>query len=116
MPEAGKNVQRRENEIMRKKQKNPMPLLRVLKKDFEKNWMMYLLVLPVLAYYIIFCYVPMSGLLIAFQNYKQTLGNTFFENIMSSKWIGFKHFTDFFTGTYFTQILWNTVKISFTNI
>ncbi len=109
------------NDSMKKTTTGPVTkkkdcLVKILKNDFRKNWMMYLLVLPVLAYYIIFCYVPMSGLLISFQNYRQVLGNSFCENIFSSEWIGFKHFTDFFTGTYFTQILWNTIKISFTNI
>lgn len=88
----------------------------VIRKDWEKNKLMYLMVLPVLIYYIIFCYLPMSGLLIAFQDYKQVLGNTFFENILSSQWVGFKHFTDFFKNVHFTQTLWNTARISFLSI
>lgn len=45
------------------------------RKDFKRNWGLYLLVLPVLAYYIIFNYVPMYGILIAFKDYKIKSGN-----------------------------------------
>ena len=41
----------------------------IVKKDFRLNWSLYLLVLPVLAFYIIFCYKPMYGIIIAFENY-----------------------------------------------
>ena len=61
----------------------------------------YLLVLPVLAYYIIFAYGPMGGLIIAFKNFKPTLG------IFDSPWAkdyGFQHFLAFFNSIYFTPV------------
>ena len=48
--------------------------------DLRKNWTLYMLVLPVIAYYVIFCYRPMYGVLIAFKNYKPRLG------ILGSPW------------------------------
>ena len=45
-----------------------------LKRDWHENWPLYALLIPVLAYFIIFSYVPMSGILMAFQDYKVTRG------------------------------------------
>ena len=56
----------------------------------KRNWQLYLLLLPVVAYFIIFHYIPMSGLQIAFKNYSVRLG------FWNSKWVGLKHFHRFF--------------------
>lgn len=84
----------------------------IVKKDFKKNWGLYLMILPVLAYYIIFCYAPMYGALIAFKDYKPKLG------ILGSPWANpfYKHFVSFFTGPYFLRLLRNTLKISITSL
>lgn len=71
-----------------------------IKKDFRKNWFVYLLAVPVLVWFFVFCYAPMWGILIAFKDYKPLLG------FAHSHWVGFKQFTDFFEGPYF----WRTVK------
>ncbi|MBR2282672.1 MAG: sugar ABC transporter permease [Spirochaetales bacterium] len=86
------------------------PLSSRMRKDWQKYKGLYLLFIPVLAYYIIFQYGPMAGLLIAFQNYKPIRG------IFGSKWVGFKNFKDFFTSYYFWRVLKNTLKISVTNL
>lgn len=75
--------------------------------NFRKNKALYWMILPVLAYVIIFNYIPMLGLTMAFQNYSLTGG------IFGSKWIWFKNFQDFFTGLYFQRTLTNTLLISF---
>lgn len=80
------------------------------KKDFQKNWSLYLMVLPVMAFYIIFCYVPMYGALIAFQNYSPALG------ILGSEWVGFRNFTVFFTSPDFFKLLRNTLTISISSL
>ena len=67
----------------------------------------YLLLLPALIYVIIFNYVPMYGLQIAFKNFKVTLG------MSDSPWIGFRNFTDFFNGFYFKNLMINTFALSF---
>lgn len=76
------------------------------KHDFLMNWRLYLLALPVVLYFLIFNYLPMGGLIMAFQDYTPTKG------IFSSEWVGFKNFIDFFTAPNFLQILRNTFVIS----
>ncbi|MDW7657784.1 MAG: ABC transporter permease subunit [Bacillota bacterium] len=75
--------------------------------EIWRNRTIYLLALPVLAYYIIFAYIPMYGVTIAFKDYSPRLG------ILGSQWIGFRHFTSFFTSFYFFRIVRNTFLISF---
>ena len=76
------------------------------KKDFFKNWQVYLILLPVVIYFIIFAYVPMVGLTMAFQQFNIHRG------WMDSPWVGFQHFTDFFSSHHFNRILRNTFLIS----
>lgn len=83
---------------------------RRLGKDWKKNRSLYLLVLPVVLFYIIFCYVPMYGIVIAFQNYDPAWGFT------GSPWVGLQNFKDFFSSIYFFRILKNTLNISFTGL
>jgi len=66
----------------------------------------YLLLLPAVAYVLIFDYAPMYGLQIAFKNYKVSLG------MAGSKWIGFRNFTDFFNSYSFPQLMKNTFVLS----
>ncbi|MDQ0873940.1 putative aldouronate transport system permease protein [Paenibacillus sp. V4I3] len=76
------------------------------KRDFLLNKYLYLMMVPVLAYYFIFHYAPMYGALIAFKEYTPNKG------ILGSEWVGFQHFNDFFSSYYFWRILKNTVIIS----
>ncbi len=78
--------------------------------DLLMNKSLYLLAIPVIAYFIIFYYVPMGGLAMAFENFKPQRG------IFDSEWVGFKHFIDFFTGPNFLRILRNTLVISLLNL
>lgn len=77
-----------------------------IEKDFKHNKILFLLILPVLVYIIVFHYIPMSGIIMAFQNYKPALG------ILGSKFVGFRHFKDFFSSIYFQRTLSNTIAIS----
>ena len=70
----------------------------------------YLMFLPAIVYLIIFSYLPMYGLQIAFKNYRMSLG------ISDSPWIGFQHFVDFFNGYSFKDLLVNTFAISIYSI
>ena len=81
-------------------------LKRTLSRDFKMNKYKYLLVLPVIIYLILFAYKPMYGVIIAFKDYKPATG------IMQSKWVGFKHFRNFFNDVYFWRLLRNTFTIS----
>lgn len=78
-----------------------------IRKDLRRNWIIYLMALPVIAYYLIFHYGPMYGLLIAFKDYSPAQG------IWGSPWVGFKHFDSFFNGIYFWRLIRNTVLINF---
>ena len=78
--------------------------------DFRQNKMVYLMWLPVLAFYLIFHYAPMGGLVIAFQNYKP------FKGIAKSKFVGLEHFQEFLTGTYAWRTIRNTLVISLLQI
>ncbi|MGG1516700.1 ABC transporter permease subunit [Paenibacillus oryzisoli] len=64
------------------------------------------MILPVLAYYVLFHYAPMYGALIAFKNYSPMKG------ILGSPWVGFAHFESFFSSYYFWRIFKNTILIS----
>jgi len=84
-----------------------------LKRDLKKNRSAYLLFLPVLAYYLVFCYKPMYGLIIAFKDFNP------FQGIIASPWApghGLKHFQDFFGSIYFGRLLKNTLTLSISNL
>lgn len=75
-------------------------------KDFKRNKMVYLMALPAIVMVILFCYLPMFGLALAFENYKPKLG------IFGSPFVGLKHFLDFFQSMYFVRVLKNTLVLS----
>ena len=77
-----------------------------LGRKIWKHRAFYLLLLPAVAYVILFCYTPMYGLQIAFKDYKGALG------IAGSRWVGLKHFRSFFNGYNFLQLLRNTLALS----
>ncbi len=75
-------------------------------RDFRRNKYRYLLVLPVVLYFLIFHYKPMYGIIIAFKDYRVTAG------IGGSPWVGLKNFQRFFNDFYFWRVLRNTFTIS----
>lgn len=77
----------------------------MLKKIFS-NYQLYLFLLPALIYFIVFHYVPMYGVLIAFKDFVATKG------IMGSPWVGFKHFERFFESYQFWTLIKNTLGLS----
>ena len=81
--------------------------MRSLKKSMTKYWQMYLLLIPVVIYYVVFKYVPMVGAQIAFRNF------SFRKGIWGSAWVGFKHFERFFSSTQSISIIWNTLYLGF---
>lgn len=94
----------KENESIKSVRKQP------LTARIWKYRQFYLLLIPALIYVLIFNYGPMYGIQIAFKNYKGALG------IWGSKWVGFKHFIDFFNGYYFWTLLKNTLILSVYNL
>ena len=77
-----------------------------LKREIKQNWILYVMILPVLAYFIIFHYAPMYGIVLAFKDYKIKAG------ILGSPWVGLKHFKTFFNSYNFKILLTNTLEIS----
>lgn len=77
-----------------------------VKKDWKRNRSLYLMVLPVILFYILFHYKPMYGALIAFQDYNPRLG------FSGSEWVGFDQFNRFFTSPYFGRLVKNTLLLS----
>ncbi|WP_260865691.1 ABC transporter permease [Paenibacillus xylanexedens] len=82
-----------------------------VKKELVRNRYVYLMLLPVVAYYLIFSYGPMYGLLMAFQeSYSPVKG------ILAGEWVGFDNFTMFFESYYFWRLIKNTLILSFYSI
>ena len=79
-------------------------------RDWRRFWPVYLMILPVLAYYILWCYGPMYGILLAFKEYAPRKG------IMGSPWVGTKYFIEFFASPYAFRVIRNTVLINFWNL
>ena len=83
-----------------------VPLSYRIKKDLQRNGMIYAMLIPVLVYYAIFKFGPMFGLYISFIDYKPARG------IFGSKFVGLKWFKSFFSDYYFGRLLINTVRIA----
>lgn len=73
---------------------------------FAKQWDLQLMVLPGILFVFIFSYIPMYGVLMAFQDFD------IFEGMRNSPWAGFKHFQYFFSEARFPEIMRNTIAIS----
>ena len=75
-------------------------------RDVRMDWLLYLMILPGLAYVIIFHYAPMYGITIAFKNYKPVF------TIAQSEWVGFAQFEKLFKAAAFKRALGNNITIS----
>jgi putative aldouronate transport system permease protein len=75
-------------------------------KRLSRFRMLYVMLTPVMLFYLLFCYVPMYGILIAFKDYNV------FDGVFKSAWTGFANFKNFLTDDYFWQTTLNTLKIS----
>ena len=82
---------------------------RISRSDLIENIKLYLLASPVLVHIFIFCYIPMYGVLIAFQDYHP--GDKLC-SITQSHWVGLKHFINFVTDPYFSRLVGNTVWLN----
>ena len=92
------------------KRKNFSTLLKQKKNVFIRDRYLYLLLLIPLVYFIVFKYIPMIGLQIAFRDYK------IHDGMWGSVWVGTKHFVRLFSSPDFYTTLYNTVVLSFLNI
>jgi putative aldouronate transport system permease protein len=82
----------------------------VLSKDFKRYKYIYFMLIPILVYYIVFCYLPMYGGFMAFQNYNIMKG--IFGSPLASH-AGFDNFIQFFKSPYFSRVVGNTLYLNF---
>lgn len=83
--------------------------LHKVKRFLTKYKFFHLLALPGILYYLLFHYVPVYGIIIAFKDYSGMGG---IQGIFDSPWVGFRHFTSLFSSEYFWRLLTNTIVIS----
>ncbi len=79
-------------------------------KELARQRYLMILVLPAVLWMLLFNYVPMGGLIIAFQEYDPFLGPI--RGFTHSRWVGLAHFLEAFTDKYFLHALWNTIAYS----
>lgn len=77
------------------------------RSNYRNNKYIYLMLVPVVLYYIIFHYVPMGGAIIAFQDYRPSKGG-----LLGSEWIGLDNFIEFFSGPYAWRLIRNTLMLN----
>jgi len=80
--------------------------LKKIKKSIFEYWQIYLLIIPVILWYLLFCYYPMYGVVIAFKDYLPSRG------ILGSAWVGLEHFKWLFSTSGFFRAFKNTLIIS----
>lgn len=78
--------------------------------DFKVNWSLYLIFLIPAVYFIIFSYIPMVGILMAFEDYKVAKG------LLGSTWVGWQNFIDLFSGEQFPIAFRNTCAMAVLNL
>ncbi len=74
--------------------------------NYRQHKMIYWMTVPIILYFLIFSYLPMFGILMAFQDFKPNLG------FLGSQWVGFSNFTAFFESDYFARVIKNTLLLS----
>ena len=76
-----------------------------MKKRFKREWQMHLMLLPGVLLVLVFSYIPLYGLVIAFQDYNPGRG-------FSSPWVGLSHFRYLFSQPNFVRTIWNSLYIA----
>lgn len=79
---------------------------KTLISQMKKYYPFYLFLIPALVIVILFSYVPMYGIIIAFKDFKMARG------ILGSEWVGLAHFQKIFSDPNFYRVLFNTIKLS----
>lgn len=97
-------------QIATERQRKVKAVPRVRMKALYRDWQLYLLLLLPLAYFIIFKYTPMLGVVIAFKDYNM------FQGILASPWVGFETFREVFQMDGFYNALRNTFLLNFLDL
>jgi len=80
------------------------------KKDIKRNWVLYIIFIPAAVYFIVFHYLPMFGIIMAFEDFKVSKG------FFGSEWVGFKNFMELFSGETFSLVMRNTIAMAVLNL
>lgn len=84
----------------------PSNKLAYIGRAIAKDWRLYVLILPMILWYVLWMYKPMAGLLIAFKNYQPNLG------VLGSDWVGFTNFRNLMFGP-FSEPFWRAFRSTF---
>lgn len=98
--QKGSNQIAPETKVIKRKKKDTFG------RELKTNFLTYFLTLPGILWYLIFCYAPMFGIIIAFKEYTPATG------FFGGEWVGFKHIINFCKSVYFTRTVSNTLIIS----
>jgi putative aldouronate transport system permease protein len=79
-------------------------------KDWKKHWPLYALITPLIIYYLVWCYGPLYGIIIAFNDFAPRKG------VLGSEWVGFRWFQSFFNSPYAFRVIRNTILINVWNL
>lgn len=85
-------------------------------KALRRHYWLYLMLVPGVVWMLVFCYLPMGGLIMAFENFSPYAGSSIIGCLVNSPKVGFDNFKMLFTGTDFMNLLRNTLSISIANI
>lgn len=94
---------------MFRRRKSPRNALR----SRSDAWQLYTLLIPAAVLILVFSYIPLYGIVIAFQDYQP--GNSFL-SLANVKWVGLKHFQNYIGSKFFTRTLVNTIRLSLMNL
>jgi putative aldouronate transport system permease protein len=83
---------------------------KINRKNIHRDKLLLVMIIPVVLYYIIFAYLPMYGVIIAFKDYRPGRG------IWGSSWVGLRYFEQFFTSYYLVRLMRNTLLINIYSI
>lgn len=83
---------------------------KITKQVLHKNRYLLIMMIPVVIYYVVFCYLPMTGLIMAFNRFQIGSG---FKGIYTSEWVGLKWFKQFFGSVYLGRLVRNTFLLQF---
>ena len=100
-------------QLKMRKHVHPSNEHKTLGQLIKRDKYLLLMFLPIFIYYIVFCYLPMAGLTMAFQNFKMGSG---FVGVFTGEWVGLKWFEYFFKFPAWTRYLSNTLILSFMNL
>ena len=87
-----------------------------VKMELKRHRWLYVMILPGVLYMLIFSYLPMGGLVMAFQDFSPYNGDSAIGAILGSSFVGLDVFKTFLTGPDFMRLLKNTLSISITSL